>query len=638
MSEYEAGPSNMNIVPVPKVKKTREKKSKTKDPKEPKETKTRKRTLKEEKQPAVQKPVEMDKNEGYPGLNIKLFPHQLQSVKDMEKRESVRRVSVVLNQTNDESEYYSPFGTPLTYTFESNTGVLSDIPGYGKSLSVVGLLCRDQMEWDMSRPYLYKKDFEVCNTFPMNHNMYSSVTVTYEVPRISASLLLCSPSVLSQWEEYFSYSNLKVISVTSTKAVESVVPNEWDVVMVVPSMYKKLYERFKTYVWKRFIYDDPTQCAVPNMSPIVAGFTWFISATNMRSSLGSFPYTSWLFKLFSSYKRWQYGAICVKNDDAFVKASFKIPDTIVHTHKCHVPKAVDAVEEFVSPEIAEMLAAGDISGAIEKIGGRNTNGNLMQVVLQKCMDEKNDMVKAYDEARLVPATDMHYRYYKNRAVELEGRIAEINRKIDCMKERFNDVLKESCSICTDELTKPVLMPCCQHIFCGGCALGWLQSHRNCPMCRSNVSLSKLVYVSDNDGCFAVNKEAEEPKTDVMSKPDMLIKLLTEITKDPNNRIILFSCHDKTFDIAKTLVDNAKIDYAEIKGATGTRKRKIEKYKKGDIKILFLNANYNGAGINLQNTTHMIMYHPMNNNDMYTQIIGRAMRIGRTDPLTVHILD
>ncbi len=131
MSEYEAGPSNMNIVPVPKVKKTREKKSKTKDPKEPKETKTRKRTLKEEKQPAVQKSVEMDKNEGYPGLNIKLFPHQLQSVKDMEKRESIRRVSVVLNQTNDESEYYSPFGTPLTYTFESNTGVLSDIPGYG---------------------------------------------------------------------------------------------------------------------------------------------------------------------------------------------------------------------------------------------------------------------------------------------------------------------------------------------------------------------------------------------------------------------------------------------------------------------------------------------------------------------------
>ncbi len=642
MSESQAGPSNMSI---PKAKKSRERKSvsKTSKVKEEKEVKVEKkkttRKLKEEKQPIIEK--EEDPNEGFPGLKIKLFPHQLQSVKDMERKEDVRCLSVNIASLNSEimSPYLSPFNsTPISFTFESNVGVLSDIPGYGKSLSMVGLLCRDQMEWDMSRPFMYKKSFGVTTTHEISHCRYSGINITYEMPRISASLLVCSPSVLSQWQEYFSYSNLKVISLTTIKSVEEVNPDEWDVVIVVPSMYKKLHARFSKYAWKRFIYDDPTQCHVPSMSPVIAGFTWFISATNMYLSLSLFSYNSWVYKMFSSYKMWQYNLICVKNDDNFVRSSFKMPDPIVHKHKCYSPAAVNAVEEFVSPEIAEMLAAGDISGAIERIGGQNTNGNLMDVVLKKYTDEKKDLAKAYDEAREIQSTDMHYRYYKKRADALEERIKEIDKKIDIMKERFKDVLKDPCGICTDDLTKPVLMPCCQHIFCGGCVLGWLQSHKNCPMCRADVSISRLIYVSDNDGRFALNKDAEEPKPQMPTKQEMLIRLLNDITRQKDNRIILFSCHDKTFEIAKTLVDKAKIDYAEIKGASGTRKRKIEKYKNGDVNLLFLNANYNGAGINLQNTTHMIIYHEISNTDTYHQIIGRAMRIGRKGPLTVHILE
>lgn len=611
-SEYVAGPSNMNI----------EKKSLVR--------KSKKVSKKTEKEPVV----ERDANEGYPGLKIKLFEHQLVSVKEMEKREDVRFRTCTANIPCDDS----PFGKPITMTFESNMGILADIPGYGKSLSMVGLLCRDQMEWDVSKPHIYSKNFDPCRDhYRISHCSYTNVVLKYEVPRLSASLLLCSPSVLPQWEEYFGYSKLKVTSIKTKNSIIDLNPNDWDVVMVVPSMYRGLIAKWEKYAWKRFIYDDPTQCHVPNSNPVIAGFTWFISATYMNNMYGMFPNSSWLHKLFCSIPDWQYRAMVVKNSDAFVRASFRMPPITVHKHKCHNPQAVNAVEEFVSEEVAQMLAAGDVSGAIEKIGGKNTNGNLMEAVLEKHKAEKNDLTHEYVHAQSIPSNDPRYGYYKKRATELEQKIKEVDRKIECMKERFDGVLKEPCSICTDELTKPVLLPCCQHIFCGGCALGWLQTHRNCPMCRSPVALSKLVYVSDNDGRFAVNKEASKP-VDIPSKPDTFIKILKEIMdKSEDNRVILFSQYDETFDVARRYLDDAHIDYAEIKGATGTRKKKIEKYKKGETKVLFLNALYNGAGINLQNTTHIIMYHTMNN-QLYDQIIGRAMRIGRTSDLVVHILE
>ncbi len=615
-SEYIAGPSNMNM------KKSHERKSKKKESLES----TRR---KKEKEPLV----ERDANEGYPGLKIKLFEHQLVSVQNMEKKEEVKTISC--GGMNGDS----PFGKCISMTFESNMGILADIPGYGKSLSMVGLLCRDKMEWDMERPYVYTKNFNLLeHQDHLRHCSYGNMVLKYEVPRLNACLLLCSPSVLPQWEEYFGYSKLRVTSLKTKSAVNDLDPTKWDVVMVIPSMYRLLYSKWEKYAWKRFIYDDPTQCHVPNSKPVLAGFTWFISATYMCHGRDLFPNSSWIGKLFNCIPEWQYGSITVKNRDSFVKASFRMPPVEVRRHKCQNPQAVNAVEEFVSPEVAQMLAAGDISGAIEKIGGKNTNGNLMEAVLEKHKAEKNDLTHEYVHAKSIPSTDSRYAYYKKRSEELELKIKEVDRKIDCMKERFDGVLKEPCSICTDDLTKPVLLPCCQHIFCGGCAIGWLQSHRNCPMCRAPVALSKLVYVSDNDGRFAVNKDPSNPDNGIPSKPDTFINILKEIMEESeDNRVILFSVYDETFDVARRYLDESRIDYSEIKGATGTRKKKIEKYKKGETKILFLNAMYNGAGINLQNTTHIILYHKMTDN-LYDQIIGRAMRIGRTGPLKVHILE
>ena len=91
----------------------------------------------------------------------------------------------------------------------------------------------------------------------------------------------------------------------------------------------------------------------------------------------------------------------------------------------------------------------------------------------------------------------------------------------------------------------------------------------------------------------------------------------------------------TIESSKSLKEN-NILFVEIKGSVKTIQKNLEYFKSGKIKVLFLNSNTSAAGINLQETTDIILYHKMALNNE-NQIIGRANRIGRNIDLNVHHL-
>ena len=74
----------------------------------------------------------------------------------------------------------------------------------------------------------------------------------------------------------------------------------------------------------------------------------------------------------------------------------------------------------------------------------------------------------------------------------------------------------------------------------------------------------------------------------------------------------------------------------MQGNYKERENIITRYKNGDVKIIFINSHLDCAGINLENTTDIILYHEMSE---YTkkQIVSRAERIGRTCSLNIHQL-
>jgi SNF2 family DNA or RNA helicase len=67
-----------------------------------------------------------------------------------------------------------------------------------------------------------------------------------------------------------------------------------------------------------------------------------------------------------------------------------------------------------------------------------------------------------------------------------------------------------------------------------------------------------------------------------------------------------------------------------------RKRLIESFNKGEVKVVFLGNLESTAGVNLQAATDVLMYNTMSESKR-AQIIGRANRIGRKHQLVVHTL-
>jgi hypothetical protein len=63
---------------------------------------------------------------------------------------------------------------------------------------------------------------------------------------------------------------------------------------------------------------------------------------------------------------------------------------------------------------------------------------------------------------------------------------------------------------------------------------------------------------------------------------------------------------------------------------------LKDYKEGDVQVLLLNSMIEGAGMNLENTTHLLFMHKTEEK-FIEQVMGRAQRYGRTTSLNVIML-
>jgi hypothetical protein len=572
-------------------------------------------------------------------LHVKLFPHQKTSVWNMEKMEREMKVD-----------------HPYTRETRTRIGVFGDIPGYGKSFSIVALLLRDKME--------FPKNGESVKLPGYTTNGYNNLWSyqTWETwPTINCNLLLCSTTIISQWQEYFSFApSLKCAFITNRKEACEVDPKDYDVVVVSHTMYNNFINRHNSKMWKRFVFDEPTSIEVPAMREITALFSWYVTATYKDIS-----YTgrrgSFVAAIFRAIPYDFIQRMLVKNIDSYVNSSFQMPATHYHTYNCYNPAVVEAVKDYISADILEMIKAGDIKGAIKSLGGTSTHTSIIDLVTGKKKkelemvetrlkkyesghfsddEEDDDGANGAGPSNVQEQLSAKEKKKEERQQKWKGKKAELERKIRVLTERFQNILSENCAICCDSMTQPVMLPCCQNIFCGGCIFECLKTQKTCPMCRAPVKASHLVHLDDKD---EENDEEDKKKKakkekEQWTKPEMVVKLIKEIkeTKKEKARIIVFSGHNTSFDIIKRYMKDDEIEFKEVRGTALERKNTIEKYKKGKVSVLFLNSTYNGAGINLQETSDIILYHNMMEH-IQTQIIGRANRLGRDQDLDVHAL-
>lgn len=543
------------------------------------------------------KTIEQPKN-----LKINLYRHQLSTVYQMEKLEINKKVLI-----NDNTKY------------ETVIGISSDMSGYGKTLSSIALIVRDKMQWDMNTNYMKESI--------TSRSKGKIIKKTYEeFQRLNTTLILTNQSIILQWySDLKNYTDLDIGLVTTRRVAETIDVSDFDVVIVSCTMYNLLCNRYNSYAWKRFIFDEPGHVKVPAMNSLVAGFYWFITATpdkivslhSRKNGLMNeiLEGSNCHYQTFSQ----SFKYFIIKNDDEFVKLSFKMPQTNHLYYSCK-DILYNTVKGFVNDNVMEMLSACNISGAIRLLGGTETS-NIVDLVKQKKMEELEEInakINIYtirnDEERINIWTDK-----KNR----------INTQIEELDKRFKENLDNPCPICYSSIEKPVMEPKCQNIFCGSCLLNWLKNNMSCPYCRSKVDSKELVYI--NSSISENNKN--DTKIELLTKQDQLIKI---IKSKPDGKFIVFSSHDETFTNIRLILKSENISFTEIKGTFNSRDKHIQDFKDGKIPVIFLNSGYNGSGINLQESTDIILYHDMSV-DTQSQIIGRANRIGRTLPLTVHHL-
>ena len=154
--------------------------------------------------------------------------------------------------------------------------------------------------------------------------------------------------------------------------------------------------------------------------------------------------------------------------------------------------------------------------------------------------------------------------------------------------------------------------------------------------RSHIArLEKEFYKSED---LKKRLEAFVPSDPVKTKAALFKKeICSRIQANPENKWLIFNDNAQALFEASDLLKDLGIRHVMLDGGSADAISKaIARYKNPEenIRALLLNSKLEGAGMNLENTTHLLFMHATQKR-MVEQVIGRAQRFGRIGPL--HIL-
>ena len=99
--------------------------------------------------------------------------------------------------------------------------------------------------------------------------------------------------------------------------------------------------------------------------------------------------------------------------------------------------------------------------------------------------------------------------------------------------------------------------------------------------------------------------------------------------------MIFTEYSRTFEKFEPILQVNNIEYS-VSGTTNTVNKRVREYKSnedGSADCLLLNAEFCASGLNLENTTDIIITHKMTS-DKLTQLEGRGQRPGRKGKLNI----
>ena len=328
----------------------------------------------------------------------------------------------------------------------------------------------------------------------------------------------------------------------------------------------------------------------------------------------------------------QSARLILHSSEEFIKKSFSKP-TITHTNiLCATPSNIRVLDNFISAEMLERLNAGDVSGALETIGMEaHTESEIVSLVTASLHRELDQAKRTYEFKKTIEYSSSSA---KEKAIEAcEKKVASIESRISSIQERIQRASDQTCPICYCDVISPSVTPCCQQLFCFPCLCESLKRIAACPLCRERIVDIKDIQVVGNP-------THEKAKQDVpaqnvkLNKKEALIQFLKA---NPTAKVLMFSGYDASFSGLEHRLHDEGITFGTVNGSLNRINKLLREFKAGKYNVLFLNARNMGAGLNIESATHVVLFHRMSS-ELEKQIIGRAMRLGRTNSLeVVHLL-
>lgn len=599
-------------------------------------------------------------------IKVSLRPHQKSILYQMEQNE--RELSKGMDVSG--GKLYSRFG------------ILGDGVGVGKSLMILGHISR-------------LKKLAPIDNLPLldvhsSSQIYSLYDNTYGQDMSGVGCLIVVPHTLyRQWQGYLKdQTALSFLGVQTKNVLVEKNPGELaekirsaDVVLVSNTLYGPLqeYVKAKRMIWKRVFLDEADTLHLPSTRPMFdSRFTWLISAswanllfsnvthyfpqsfvetftsTNIynadpdlvkflkstfQANGNSYYNYARFFVMSSSFLRdfiqsgnAKRGRLVIRCREEYVKESISLPPITIRNILCRTSVIQRVVANAIPVEVRNLLHAGDVQGALQHLGVKSEDSmSLINAVTENRNKELDRLKKTYE---FKSSLEYSSPSVKEAALKsLKDKIGSLEEQIKQLKERIENYKDEMCPICFDEPQQPSLTPCCSRVFCAGCILTSLTRQPTCPLCRATMSATSLRHIS-------TVAHIEEQKSNEPEPPQLLKKteqLLELIRKNPRGKFLVFSRYDNPFTQISQEIETMNIAVKQVKGNKDVIASTLKGFQSGNTKVLLLNSIEAGAGLNITTATHIVLLHAMTHEEQ-KQIIGRAYRMGRTEPLEViHLL-
>lgn len=591
------------------------------------------------------------------GLKIELKPHQAASVYAM--RQIEQKGSIVIENPDITSDFYQIVSTVSMKEFSKSVfkistdfAILGDKVGAGKSYTMLSLI-------------LSQKVPETHDNILIGNNHYS-IRMESSQSHEKVNLIIVPHTLLDQWDGFLKKTKLKYKRFSTEKDFDSLkqekehgtdfynekgektltkktkikIPKEkkvnhvlakYNVFLLNVNKYNDFNVIFNHRKWARIIIDEADTIKLPRTFIPKANFTWLMTAT--YNSIADKTTATYIGSLVGKDKALlQY--FVVKNNDTFVESSFTLPVPYVYMVRTKLNIILQRFHDLIPDNVMELINAGNMQEAMDKLDCKvDTQENIISILTDKIKKNlhnlKNDL--AHHKNRIADDEEAH----KLTTDRLKKAIRECKEKLFDITDRIESIKSECCFICAEEFNGPVMMNCCKNIFCLACLLSSIKKNNSCPMCRSHIkSKNDYTLISNESNKKKKKKTDKVVRLCDMEKKDALNELLKQIKEDDSKaRVLIFSSHSHTFEKITECFKNNDMTYAELKGSETAIKTIKTQYSEGEINILLLNSEKLGSGSNLQMSDYLILFNRLPT-DTEKQVIGRAQRYGRKNPLRI----